>query len=115
MPLRTICSIHDTITLNSNEILKLINLFDSKIDDTKPQFGLTIDEIDSLISDIKTCLIPAILLDVSEAKAAGQRMEDKLRERKTESKELLETIEEQEDRISYLESELEYYKLEYPA
>jgi cell division protein ZapA (FtsZ GTPase activity inhibitor) len=111
---RTICSIHDTITLNSNEILKVINLFDSKIDSNKAQFGITIEEIDSLISDIRVCLVPAILLDVSEAKEAGQRMEDKLRERKTENLELIQTIEEQEDRISNLESELEYYKLHYP-
>lgn len=115
MPNVTICSLHDNITNQTKEILKLIQLLDNKIDEGKPNLGLDIGFLDDFISDIKVSLIESILDDTAHAKDCGQRMEDALIERKQEIKDLQETIEGMEDRIEYLKSELDYHMLDYQA
>lgn len=108
MPKVTICSLHDSITANTNDAINNLAKIYDKIDLDHPTFTLNIDELVEILYDLKEFTLPSIISETDHAKSCGQNMENALIERKDTIKELNNRIEELEDRISYLEIELDY-------
>lgn len=101
----TICSLHDSILEYSNKIKESISLLDNKIDEGRPNLGLSATFLDSLIEEIGVNLV-YINSYTAQAKDAGVRMEAGLESKKFNLLGKEEYIKELEDRITYLEEDI---------